>query len=81
MIKSMEAHTKLYLVRLARDGRHGPWRASLHNVCTGEQVHFIPSEGLWTYLQAEMAGEAQPVNQPARSRLAERTKRELTPEK
>jgi hypothetical protein len=51
-----------FLVRLTRrHSRHGPWRASRHEVRTGELIQFARSAELWAYLQAEMASEDQPV--------------------
>jgi hypothetical protein len=46
-----------YLIRLWRDREHGPWRASLQHIRSGEAQHFACPEELWTYLQLEMAGE------------------------
>jgi hypothetical protein len=52
-----QSRAESYLIRLWRDREHGPWRASLQNIRSGEAQHFACPEELWTYLQMEMAGE------------------------
>ena len=54
---SHQDHTlaESYLIRLWRDREHGPWRASLQNIRSGEVRHFACPEELWACLRAEMA--------------------------
>ena len=40
-----------YLVRLWQDDRQAPWRAVAQSVQTGEVIHFVDLESLFTFLQ------------------------------
>ena len=48
-----------YLVRLWRDSAASPWHATVHKVRSGQVTHFVRTEDMWTYLQAEMADESR----------------------
>lgn len=53
-----------YLLRLWRDHRQAPWRASLESTRTGDVHRFGDLETMWTFLQAqlELKGE-DPVSE------------------
>ncbi|MEP7355724.1 MAG: hypothetical protein ABI847_00630 [Anaerolineales bacterium] len=58
------ANYHAYLIRLWRDGRQAPWRASVTHAATGEVQRFAAPELAWAYLQAKLAGtgEINPVD-------------------
>lgn len=45
-----------YLLRLWQAGSDGRWRISLQHVQTGQKLHFVGLEGLFTYLQTQATG-------------------------
>jgi len=55
-LSASDKHSHLYqsyLVRLWQDDRQAPWRAVAQSVQTGEVMHFIDLESLFTFLQTQ----------------------------
>ena len=53
--ESADANYHAYLIRIWRDSRQAPWRASVTHAVTGEAHRFAAPEQAWAYLQAKLA--------------------------
>jgi len=59
MLKQSDTPYRLYVLRVWRNGRDDPWRASLDCARTGERLPFATLLELYAFLESE-TGDAQP---------------------
>jgi hypothetical protein len=53
---------RAYLLRLWREGEHGPWRATLEDPHTGERIAFATADKLLAYLSDQLGAEKVAAN-------------------
>lgn len=61
MEKANQSDYHAYLLRMWRDERDGPWRTTLVNPHSGEQLNFASLEQMWAFLQTLLREEKEEV--------------------